>query len=183
MSRTTPLYVIWQFRQVVDYLLSLDHVTFGAALQQSLRKAGCAPNTLHDLAAPEQLIDSLTHLRNSFVEVADAEALTCRTNLHHWQVDPEVPLLQSQIADLRQHLDTALAFGGYVSLRKPVFHVADRGAYRPGPPASHSHDRTGRSRRAQCHTFGTPSRPSSDPPTPETPEFIQDRALSTPDCC
>src|SRR6476659_1194678 len=63
MSRTTPLYVIWQFRQVVDYLLSLDHVTFGAALQQSLRKAGCAPNTLHDLAAPEQLIDSLTHRR------------------------------------------------------------------------------------------------------------------------
>jgi len=94
MSRTTPLYVIWQFRQVVDYLLSLDHVTFGAALQQSLRKDGCAPNTLHDLAAPEQLIDSLTHRRNSFAEVADAEALTWRTNLHRfWQVDPEVPLL------------------------------------------------------------------------------------------
>jgi len=88
-----PAYVIWQFRQVVDYLLSLDHVTFGAALQQSLRKAGCAPNTLHDLAAPEQLIDSLTHRRNSFAEVADAEALTCRTNLHRWQVDPEVLLL------------------------------------------------------------------------------------------
>jgi len=115
MSRTTPLYVIWQFRQVVDYLLSLDHVTFGAALQQSLRKAGCAPNTLHDLAAPEQLIDSLTHRRNSFAEVADAEALTCRTNLHRWQVDPEVLLLYAQIVDLRQHLCTALAFGASMS--------------------------------------------------------------------
>ena len=94
MSRTTPLTSSGSFAKLSMTSCASSHVTVGTdASAYASANDSRTPNALHDLAAPELLIDSLTHRRNSFVEVADAEALTCRTKLHHWQVDPDVPLL------------------------------------------------------------------------------------------